>query len=156
MKIRIYLLFLALGLSMVCFGTPQRVQATLGESAGSISIDRKALSGLKQGMTVRNSYTIHEIYSQANAVREYVSSSGIVFGIAWNGLVHPDVIQLLGSYAGQYQQALQQTPRQKGSRRLRVKSASVIVEKWGHMRDLRGRAYAPALIPSGVSVDEIK
>ena len=89
-------------------------------------------------------------------MREYVSPSGVVFGIAWSGLVPPDLTQLLGSYAPEYQEALQQTPRQKGSRHLRVETPGVIVEKWGHMRNLQGRAYAPALIPPGVSVDEIK
>ncbi|MGO9611962.1 MAG: DUF2844 domain-containing protein [Dissulfurispiraceae bacterium] len=156
MKTYIYAIFFALGLLVVCSFSVQRVAATLGESAGSIESDRKELSAVKRGVTVRNSYTIHEIYSEANTVREYVSSSGVVFGIAWNGLVYPDITQLLGSYAGEYQKALQQTPRQKGSRHLRVESSGVIVEQWGHMRSLQGRAYAPALIPSGVSVDEIK
>ena len=32
----------------------------------------------------------------------------------------------------------------------------VVVEKWGHMRNLQGRAYAPALLPPGVSSDEIR
>ena len=157
MKTRVYSISLALGLLMVCFVAAQRVQATLGGSAGSVESDRKALSAVNRGVTVRNSYTVQEIYSAANTVREYVSSSGIVFGIAWNGLVYPDITQLLGSYTGEYQKALQQTLHQKGSRRhLRVKSAGVVVERWGHMRNLQGRAYAPALIPPGVSVDEIK
>ena len=156
MKTSIYSIFFALGLLMVCFISVQRVAATLGEPAGSIESDRKALSAVKRGVKVRNSYTVYEIYSEANSVREYVSSLGIVFGIAWNGLVYPDITQLLGSYAGEYQKALQQTLRQKGSRHLRVQSPGVIVEQWGHMRSLQGRAYAPALIPSGVSVDEIK
>ncbi len=135
----------------------QRVQATLGGSAGSVESDRKALAAANRGATVHNGYTVQEMYSPANIVREYVSSSGKVFGIAWNGLVYPDITQLLGSYAGQYKIALQQTPRPKGGRRhLRVQSADVIVERWGHMRDLHGRAYAPALIPPGVSVDEIR
>ena len=156
MRTRIYSLSLAVVLSVAMFAAAQRVQATLGESAGSIESDRKALSAVKRGVTVRNSYTVQEIYSESNTVREYVSSSGIVFGIAWNGLVYPDITQLLGSYTGEYQKALQQTLRQKGSRHLQVKSQNVIVEKWGHMRNLQGRAYAPALIPPGVSVDEIK
>jgi hypothetical protein len=89
-------------------------------------------------------------------VREYVSTSGVVFGIAWNGLIHPNLTQLLGSYAGEYQEALLQTPRIKGSRHLQVKTSGVVVEKWGHMRNLQGRAYVPSLIPPGVRVDEIK
>jgi len=156
MKTIIYSLSLALVLSVAMFAAAQRVQATLGESAGSIESDRKALSAVNRGVTARDNYTVQEIYSESNTVREYVSSSGIVFGIAWNGLVYPDITQLLGSYTGEYQEALQQTLHQKGSRHLHVKSQNVIVEQWGHMRDLRGRAYAPALLPPGVSVDEIK
>jgi hypothetical protein len=149
-------MLLALILSVAMFAAARRVQATLGGSAGSIESDRKALSAMKGSVTARNGYTVQEIYSEANTVREYVSSSGIVFGIAWNGLVYPDLTKLLGPYTGEYQKALRQTLRQKGSRRLRVKSSGVIVEQWGHMRALQGRAYAPALIPPGVSVDEIK
>ncbi|MGO9015080.1 MAG: DUF2844 domain-containing protein [Dissulfurispiraceae bacterium] len=156
MKTRIYFTILALGLLMVCFASAQRVQAALGGSVDSIESDRKAMSAVNRGVTAGNGYTVQEIYSPSNTVREYVSPSGIVFGIAWNGLVYPDVTQLLGSYTDEYQKALQQTPRQKGSRHLRVKSAGAVVEQWGHMRDLRGRAYAPALIPPGVSIDEIK
>ena len=89
-------------------------------------------------------------------VREYVSSAGIVFGIAWNGLVYPDLTQLLGPYNDEYQKAMGQAKRQPGRRHARVKSNDVIVEKWGHMRNLQGRAYAPGLVPQGVSVDEIK
>jgi hypothetical protein len=37
-----------------------------------------------------------------------------------------------------------------------LKANNVVVEKWGHMRNLQGRAYAPALMPQGVSVDEIR
>jgi len=37
-----------------------------------------------------------------------------------------------------------------------VRTDRVVVEKWGNMRNLQGRAYAPALIPPGVSIDEIK
>jgi len=156
MKTRICSLSLSLVLFLVMFPDGRRVQASLGESAGSIESDSKALSAVKRGVTVHNGYTVQEIYSEADTVREYVSSSGIVFGIAWNGLVYPDMTQLLGSYNGEYQKALKRTMRQKGSRHLRVKSQNIIVEKWGHMRDLHGRAYAPALMPPGVSVDEIK
>jgi hypothetical protein len=101
-------------------------------------------------------YTVQETETDATVVREYVAPSGLVFGIAWNGLTHPDLTKLLGSYAAPYKKALRQTPRKPGLRRHQVKSDQVVVEKWGHMRNLQGRAYAPALIPPGVSVDEIR
>jgi len=136
--------------------TTRQVQATLGEFAASVESDRKALSAVQSSGEVRDGYTIQGVISDSTVVREYVSSSGVVFGIAWNGLTHPDLNQLLGSYAAEYREALQQTARKPGYRRLQVKTDRIIVEKWGHMRNLRGRAYVPALIPPGVSVDEIK
>jgi hypothetical protein len=156
MKRRLYTLFLCFGLSVAIFANIQQAQATLGESADSITLDRKALSAVQRTAAIRNGYTIHEIASGSTAVREYVSPTGIVFGIAWNGLIHPDLTQLLGTYASEYREALLQTRRQPGRRRLQVKTNRVVVEKWGHMRNLQGRAYAPDLIPPGVNIDEIK
>lgn len=156
MKIKLYAFFLSLGLFMSIFVTVQQTQAALGESSDSITLDKKALSAVRRTTTVRNGYTIHEIASDSTVVREYVSPSGIVFGIAWNGLIHPDLTQLLGAYAGEYEETLRQTPRQPGRRRLQVKTNRLVVEKWGHMRNLQGRAYAPSLIPPGVSIDEIR
>jgi Protein of unknown function (DUF2844) len=146
---------LCLSLSMVVSATTQRARATLGESADSIEADRRVLSAVRAATTIHSGYTVHEV-SDATTVREYVSPTGIVFGVAWNGLVHPDLTLLLGAYATEYHEALRQTPREKGVRRLQVKSNRVVVEKWGHRRNLQGRAYAPDLIPPGVSVDEIK
>ena len=157
MKRKLYALFLCLGLSAAVLATAQQAQAGLGESADSIASDREALSAVHRASTVHHGYTVQEFASDATTVREYVSPSGIVFGVAWNGLTYPDLTPLLGSYAGEYQEALQQTPRQPGLRRHHaVRTDRVVVEKWGHMRNLQGRAYAPALIPPGVSIDEIK
>lgn len=156
MKGKLYILLAVIGFSAVLFATVRQVQATLGGSSGSISSDIKVLSAVQRSTTVRNGYTVHEIDSAPTVVREYISTSGIVFGIAWKGLIHPDLTQLLGPYAGEYQEALSQTPRIKGLRHLHVKTNTIVVEKWGHMRNLQGRAYVPALVPPGVSVDEIR
>jgi hypothetical protein len=153
---RLYLLILCLGLSAGDLGLARQARATLGEPVASVDSDRKALSATQRVTTPHTAYTVQEVVSDANMVREYISPAGIVFAIAWNGLTHPDLAPLLGSYAGEYRQAQRQTPRKPGRRSLQVKGNRVVVEKWGHMRNLQGRAYAPALIPSGVSVDEIK
>jgi hypothetical protein len=97
-----------------------------------------------------------EFKSEANVVREYISPSGVVFAIAWNGLSNPDLTTLLGTYIGEYQKALRNATSQKGKRYIQVKTNRIIVEKWGHMRNVQGRAYIQALIPSGVSINEIK
>ena len=70
--------------------------------------------------------------------------------------MHPELSQLLGHYAAEYREALDRTARTHGQRRLQVKTDRIIVEKWGHMRNLQGRAYVPELISPGINVDEIK
>ena len=157
MKTRIFskLLF-GIGLALIIFAATQQARATLGESTDSVASDQKALSAMRRSAKTSTAYTVHEIRTETMTIREYVSPSGIVFGIAWNGLTHPDLTPLLGSYTDEYQKAMKKTKRQPGHRHVQLKTDSIVVEKWGHMRNLQGRAYAPALIPQGVSVDEIK
>jgi hypothetical protein len=134
---------------------PRQAQATLGEGTASIARDRTALSAARKATTSHPGYTVQEVASDATTVREYLNSAGVVFAVAWNGMVHPDLTTLLGGYASEYQNAKRQIQRQHGQKRSKVEANRVIVETWGHMRNLRGRAYLPSLMPKGVSVDEI-
>lgn len=133
------------------------VNATLGKTVDSIENDRGAFFAITKSANFRSNYVVHNIQSGGASIREYVSSSNnIVFAIAWNGVAHPDLNQLLGSYSDEYQQALKQTVRIRGRRQHLLKTPRLVVEKWGHMRNLQGRAFDPSLIPAGVSSDEIK
>jgi hypothetical protein len=156
MSNKLYTFLLGFGLTAALLLQAGPGRATLGEPADSIASDQKALIAVRPSLTVHNGYTVQEVTSDAVVVREYISPTGIVFAIAWNGLIHPDLTPLLGSHAGAYEEALRQTPPKPGRRHLQVKTNQVIVEKWGQMRNLQGRAYIPALLPSGVSVDEIQ
>ena len=156
MKIKPYALFLSLGLWAAIFLAAQQVQAILGESAASIESDRNVLSAVERAKAVHDAFTVQEIQSGSTTVREYISPSGVVFGVAWNGLMRPDLTQLLGSYANEYREALRRIPHNRGRSRLQVETSRVVVQQWGHMRNLQGRAYVPSLIPLGVSVDEIR
>ena len=132
--------------------------AVLGEPAASVTNDKASLGGKRVAKTTAtgNRYQVHEIQSDDVSVREYVSPNGIVFAVAWNGFVQPDLDSLFGAYAFEYQHALKNTPRTPGRRSSQVTSDRVVVQKWGHMRNMQGRAYVPALLPQGVSIDEIK
>lgn len=156
MSNKCYALVLGLGLAAALLAQAIPCRATLGESADSIASDQKALVAAKPSTTARNGYTIQEVTSDAVVVREYILPTGIVFAIAWNGLIHPDLKPLLGSHAREYEEALRRTEHKPGRRHLHVKSNNIIVEKWGQMRNLQGRAYVPALIPPGMSIDEIQ
>jgi hypothetical protein len=153
MKKIFYLVFCAVLLSTL---SSQYTYAALGGGLDSISSDLQALHANYRAKSVKDKYSVEIITADAITVREYVSPSGIVFGIAWNGYVHPDLTQLLGSYSGEFTSARQKAARKFGSRRLHLATGNIIVEKWGHMRDLRGRAYVPSMIPTEVTSDEIK
>ncbi len=156
MKRRLSALMLGLGIAAVLFAATGPVHAALGEAAESVASDSAAIEATGQSAVVQNGYTVRELRSDAVTLREYVNPNGIIFAVAWNGQTHPDLAPLLGSYAGEYRAALQETAREPGRRRLRVKTGQITVEKWGHMRNLQGRAYLPALIPPGVNIDEIQ
>lgn len=156
MKRRFFVLLLGLGLTAFFLAAAGPVQAALGESADSVDADQTDLAAKRVSKTVRNGYTVRELGSDSVILREYIAPSGIIFAIAWNGLIHPDLTPLLGAYADEYRNALRHAQREPGIRRRKIETGQVIVEKWGHMRNLQGRAYVPALIPPGVNIDEIK
>jgi hypothetical protein len=149
-------IFLCLSLLLVAPFGPGVAHATLGEKADSIAKDRKALSAVKKATTSHENYTVQEVASDATTVREYINPEGIIFAVAWDGMAHPDLTALLGSYASDYHSAKQKQPRRHGQKRSQVTGDKVVVETGGHMRNLRGRAYLPTLIPEGVALNEIK
>ncbi len=157
----------------IVFQTPGLASATLGGPAQSIAADQQALGGqlrtlnqaqastgeqaMREGTPVPSNpaYTVEQISIPTGAtVNEYLSPDGTVFAVSWRGPRPPDLSQLLGSYFAEFQTAAAAPRAQRGP--LLVRTESLVVETSGHMRDLRGRAYLPALLPSGVTADEIK
>ncbi|BCG47172.1 hypothetical protein GEOBRER4_n1999 [Citrifermentans bremense] len=145
----------AFGLALALLLPVPQAQATLGERADSIAKDSKALSTATCKTVQRDRYAMQEMTSETTAVREFLTPEGVVFAVAWNGLVHPDLSQLLGSYDQEYRTALSKQQRKRGHRQTQVRANRVVVETWGHMRNLQGRAYLPGLVPQGVNLDEI-
>jgi hypothetical protein len=146
----------AAALALLALGAAAPARAALGEPASSIAEDRKALRAAARATVSRDGYSVEEMQSGGVTLREYVSPDGRVFAIAWDGLAHPDLKPLLGSYAGEYEAASAAAPRAPGRRSHRLRSDRLVVERWGHMRDRHGRAYAPALVPAGVELDAIR
>lgn len=134
---------------------PQNIYAALGGNLDSVAKDHKSLRATRRTATSLTKYSVHEITTDVSTVREYMSPAGVVFAIAWDGSAHPDLTILLGPYKSEYQQALQNNSSRKGMRHSQIKSDRIVVEKWGHMRNMKGRAYIPVLMPSGVTIDEI-
>lgn len=143
-------------LSAAILATAQHAQAAPGEPAGSVALGEEAIPATQGSTRAGGDYSVRETVSDLTTIREYVSASGVVFGIAWDGLTHPDLTLLLGAYAAEYHDAAQADLRMRGRRCHQVKTDRLVVEQWGHMRHLQGRAYATLLVPPGMSADEIR
>ena len=84
-------------------------------------------------------------------MRQFVSLTGLVFAVAWNGPLLPDMERLLGGHFQLYQNALQQRKRS-----VRVDTPSLSLESGGMMRAFVGRAYLPDQLPVGVKAVELQ
>jgi hypothetical protein len=150
-------LTLAYAIAMTVFGPYFPAHATLGGDLASVRDDQAKLQGTLK-TTSSGYYDVHEIQAASGIVlREYVSPSGNVFGIAWQGRTHPDLRQVLGAYYDQYVQAVQaQRAQRHGHGPLLIHLPGLVVETGGHMRALAGRAFLPQSLPAGIRPEEIR
>jgi len=134
------------------------VFAALGGDVTSIDADRVHAKGALLRITQADRYSMHEIRTAAGtSVREYVSSSGKVFAVAWQGQFLPDFQQVLGTYFTQYQQASERARRARHGRGpLSFQDGDLVVQMGGHQRSFSGRAYVTGLMPAGVDASAIQ
>jgi|ERR1700733_4571035 len=134
----------------------------LGGDASTIQADQAHMQGSRRiilGQAVSGEpYTVHEIQgAHGTVVREYFSSHGIVFAVAWHGPWMPDMRQILGSYFEPYAQAVgSQRNARLGRRPVRIEQPGWIVQNGGHLRSFAGKAYIPDMLPAGVRAEEIQ
>jgi hypothetical protein len=80
-----------------------------------------------------------------------------VFGVSWDGEFPPDLRQLLGTYFDRYRTAVRATRRSRKARgRLAIDDSALIVRTAAHTRSFSGIAYAPNLVPAGVSPSVVR
>jgi hypothetical protein len=129
--------------------------AALGDQlVGSSSTSSSAK--VKQTTSSGASFTVSES-TDANGifVRQYVDSSGLVFGIAWKGSFVPDLENLLGGFTADFKNAVHKKGKLRGSRRLKVDTGFIVVEGGGRQRDQSGRAYIPVKLPEGFDLKDM-
>jgi hypothetical protein len=154
MKIRaLFAMGFAVALLVPCFSAC----ASLGGDLSSVRDDQMKMQGSLR-TTNSDSYNVNEIQALSGVtVREYVSLSGYVFGVAWQGRSNPDLRQVLGAFYDPYVQAAQaQRAQRHGHGPLVIQQAGLVVQMGGHMRSLTGRAYLPQSLPAGVRPEEIR
>jgi hypothetical protein len=131
--------------------------AELGGYADSVQVDQATMKATLR-VTQAKAYTIHEIKAPTGTVvREYVGHDGRVFGVAWQGPFLPDLSQILGSFYGQYSDAIKTEKRTyAGHRPVDIRQPRLVVQGGGHMLGHFGRAFVPDMLPEGVSTDAIR
>lgn len=132
--------------------------ASLGGAVSTVEGDRVQMKSALVRIARTDAYTVHEMQSPiGTTIREYYGSNGVVFGVAWDGEFPPDLRQLFGGYFDQYRNAVQRTRRARKARGLlAVDDPGLVVRTAAHTRSSSGVAYAPNLLPPGVSSSVVK
>ena len=88
-------------------------------------------------------------------VREYVSGSGVVFAVTWDGPFLPDLKALLGKYFDTMGAESARVPR-AGRSPMAINLPEVVINSGGHMRAFEGSAWIPAEFPTGFTADDVR
>lgn len=148
------------GLILISLGLPLRSAAALGGDVSSVEADQRQMKA-ERAVRPNANYSVHEITtSYATVVREYVSTDGKVFGVAWRGPFLPNLQQLLGDSYATFAQAAQDArsaqPRRSRNVPLTVEQPGLVVHSGGHMHAYVGHAYIPVMVPQGVDTATIR
>ena len=156
-----------LGIALLVVGaSPRPAHAALGENADSVAADAAIFeaNGVRHARRsalnapALTAYSVEQMTTPSGiAVNEYIGPDGRVFAITWRGRTPPNLATLLGAYFTQYQHAANAGGLTAyGLHHASVRGSEVVVETAGHMRDMWGRAFLPAMLPSGVDQSEIQ
>jgi hypothetical protein len=150
-------MILSAAITFAAMGDPVCTCASLGGTVGTVRADQARMqASLKT--TEKDLYAIHEMRAPNNVVvREFVSPTGLVFGVAWQGPSRPDLQQLLGGNFATFTQAAKaQKEHRAGRGPLLIQQAGLVVQMGGHARAFFGKAYIPQMLPAGVHAEEIQ
>ena len=144
---------------MFTIGYVASAQAALGGDSASVETDRvsmRAEHAARQSLSATGSYTVYETTTPSGTiVRQYLSSNGLVFAVAWDGPFLPDFRQLLGVHFDTMV-ARQGKQSNAGHRKFNQQEGDLVIESGGHQRSFVGRAYLSSLIPVNVTLQDIQ
>ncbi|MDE1943101.1 MAG: DUF2844 domain-containing protein [Betaproteobacteria bacterium] len=134
-----------------CCASPTR--AALGGPAGALlNIGQTVTAPIHQLTQLPQGVQRQTVVTSQNVTITEFSRGGTVFALRWDGPIIPDQSQLLGNYFPEYAAAMQaRNPRMRNAPVL-IQSNALVVHVQGHMRSFSGSAYAPTLVPAGLSV----
>jgi hypothetical protein len=123
---------------------------TSGASAASSS----------SGASGAASYTVRSTtLATGTVVREYVDGNSQVFAACWKGPAYPNISDIFGAdYYQQYVDGARAARATRGAARgpSTVEQGGLVVRAGGHMGSYIGCGYLPALMPPGVTANDIR
>ena len=116
---------------LLCLVLPASAFASLGGTVATVENDRVQMKSALVRISRSNDYSVHELLSPTGTtIREYYASSGVVFGVAWDGEWPPALQQVLGTYFNQYQRAVQ-SARHRVRGRVAINEHGLVVLSYG-------------------------
>ena len=139
----------ALACTLMCAGGA--AQGYLGGNEASVKADGAAWQAPAVAVRGTRFTVLKHTTAEGVKVRQFVSTTGLVFAVAWDGPLLPDMERLLDGHFPLYQEAQQQRKRS-----VRVDTPALSLESAGMMRAFVGRAYLPDRLPVGVTPVELQ
>jgi hypothetical protein len=162
-------------LGLACL--PLLAEATLGQAQASVETDRLSFGAARRAAdgasnnaasggaaavmraAVLRAFSVQEmVLTDGTAVREYVDASGVVFGVAWDGMSIPPLAQLLGDDLLAKTRTAFEAGRAKRAGRgpVSIQTSDIVFHSGGHPQAFFGNAYLPQRMPAGVSPADIR
>lgn len=143
-------------IALLVLAIPTIASAELGGNAATVQTDQVQMKAKVMHTTTSTlNYSVQQFKTPVGViVKEFISTSGTVFAISWQGPLMPDMQQLLGQYFGQYVSAAKNN--RSGHSHLSIQQADLVVQSGGHMRAFSGVAYIPSLMPAGVTITQLQ
>lgn len=133
---------------------PLAAWAGLGGGADSVDQDLRQLHGSHHAESTGQAYSVHVLELETGTtVREYLNSAGKVFAVSWSGPFPPNLQVLLGDSHSRYHTAALARP---GRHAVSLDDSDLVVHANGHNGHFFGHAWLPALLPSGVSGNDLQ
>ncbi|GGP26260.1 DUF2844 domain-containing protein [Silvimonas amylolytica] len=144
---------------VVLMAVPCFAHAVLGGAPTTTSSAQTALkASVKAAQSSTSSSTAFSVNtlqtSLGTTINEYVGTDGKVFAVSWSGPQMPDLRVLLGTYFPQLSDNA--TTHHAGHTSSLVNTSDLVVQSGGKPLAYHGRAWVPAMLPSGVTTDQIQ
>ncbi|WP_343548693.1 DUF2844 domain-containing protein [Ralstonia sp.] len=145
-------------ISAALIAVPAVSWATLGGDPTPYSdSDRPGLGKTIHREKAKSLYTVHtDVTLQGVEIHQYVGPDGRVFAITWKGPTNPDLRALFGPEAFDKATHRQATSPRTGLHATMQRFDDLIVQAHAFAHQHQGRAWIPALIPVGVSPEEVQ